>query len=269
MKTTNLLCALGALALPWAAPGAMINIPIMGVGSIDVKTNGDVPMGSDGDIKATFTHTHANFAAAAQAACMGGHFNWVNIVRNMPMPGSVPNHPDTMMPVTAPWVDPLPGGTFGGGFSDPADKLPFYYEEKDAIPSSPEFDGLPVTDQIDEMAKTLMFFDRPENQPNTMWEFETYLVCVSGAIGQMDDMRFSVVAGFKWKFNEDAMDMNSITNLMTLDTSNNAAINMDLNTIMDGYMMLQDWEAVMMVPGPGAATLLAVSGVLVMGRRRR
>lgn len=262
-----IVCVGGMVGLAGVTQAAVINIPIPGLGAISVQTNDDVTDGSNGDIKATFTHTKDSFAAAAEAACCGGHFNWLNIVRAMPTPGSVPNHPDTGMAVTSPWVDPLPGGTFGGGFNDPADKLPFYYDEKDGDPMTPGFQGIPLAPQISETNKTLMFFDRPENQPNTMWEFETYLTCVAGDIGQMDEMCFSVIAGFKWKFNESAADANSITNLMTLNLGDRTAINMDLNNIMDGYMMLQDWTVKNKVPAPGTMSLLAMAGLVAVRRR--
>ncbi len=263
-----IVCVGGVLGVTGLAHSAIINIPIAGLGSINILTNADVAGGSDGDIKATFTHTKDSFAAAADMAACGGHFNWLNIVRAMPTPGAVPNHPDTGNAVTSPWVDPLPGGTFGGGFNDPADKLPFYYDEKDGDPNTPGFQGIPLAPQISEANKTLMFFDRPENQPNTMWEFETYLTVVPGDIGQMDNMCFAVIAGFKWKFNESAGDVNSITNLMALNLGDRTAVNMDLNNIMDGYMMLQDWTVKNKVPAPGAMSLLAMAGLVATRRRR-
>ncbi len=244
----------------------MLDIDSMGmnIGEVTVLTNDDVPMGSNGDVKANFVHNQMNFAEAAEAA-WGGHFNWLNIVRSGTA-NTTPDDPDQpgQQQVGFPWVDPLPGGNLGFGFNLVDDMKPFYWSEENTE----------VADATNEGTNTFMFFDRPENDPNVMWNFETYLVAVPGPVGQMAAMTFHILGGFKWKFNENAMDENLITNLMEIPV-NAMTINAliaDINNVLDRHDAFEDWSVTSHIPEPTSLTLLGITALGFCGvriRRRR
>ena len=81
---------------------------VLPLGMLTVNTNADA--GVNGDVSASFT-----LNSGSPANFNGGHFNWLNIVET----GSPifrprdPTNPAQL--VNFPWVDPLDGGSFGGG----------------------------------------------------------------------------------------------------------------------------------------------------------
>lgn len=169
-----------------------------------------------GAILARFQHNKASNSEAAKAA-WGGHFQWVNIVT-----GETGDHPrdENGEEVKPPYIDPLPGRSsiFIG------DRLPFFWDEKDPIPSTPQFEGDTPNDadlDFGDGGKDGLpeFVDAPRGGADEMVEFETWLVAVPGDVGQMDSMEFHLLAGFKWKVNEGGADEGdeSIPLLMPLD----------------------------------------------------
>jgi hypothetical protein len=157
---------------------------VLTLGTLTVNTNGDA--GATGDTGALFTLT-----SGSPANFNGGHFNWLNIVES----GSANFRPrDPTNPaqrVNFPWVDPLDGGSFGFGFNDPADHLPFYWDEGAPLTA-------PLTNHIN--GNVLDFFDHPSSgTANTTADFDTYLVFVKGPIGQTANRTFDVLAGWDWK----------------------------------------------------------------------
>ena len=231
---------------PYKVVAATLDKPItvscMGqdVGNITINFDDDSTTPYTG-IEAKFTHTLANFNAAANQ-CWGGHFNWLNIVRDGTNVDQNPRNPFIFQDKNVeehamyPWVDPLSGGNLGFTYVPPApdDTLPFYWGEKP--PTATE-----VTDNI--MGNMFKFSDKPNlARPNfpegRMWNFETYLVSVPGAIGQMDNMTFHLLTGFKWKFTQGATrNNNTIMNVMPIATDAN-----DINNILKKKVMFMNME---------------------------
>lgn len=274
------------------------------LGTIDVWSDGMVPAGVDtpsdqigdgfsqefietgeaGTIFARFTHNRVSNDAAAEVA-WGGHFAWVNKVVNevgtgpvfdedgnqVNDPNNPPNDPDD------PYIDPLAGG----GSIDEADRLPFYWDHKDADPMTPGFQGIPRDeadvdfgfgpDGIPE------FIDMPADQADSMIEFETFLVAVPGNVAQMDDMFFHLLGGFRWKWHEGPVgfgegDDGFISMLMPIEIApaNIRDLIEDVNTALNrsGF---EQWRATShIIPEPLTASLgLMGLGGLAMSLRRR
>ena len=267
LGTLVFACLIGA-SYSYAATLGPVQIACQGVncGTVDVQTNADARAGTgvNGDITATFTAV-PSYAAAMAACC--GHFNWMNIV-TAGTANSTPQDPNNNANHAAfPWIDPADGGSFGFGFNDPADHLPFYYDEQ------PVVGGIQLAGQI--AGNVLNYFDHPQNAANVTWTFETYLVLIRGPVGQTDDKHFAPLMGWTWTFTENAAGNGqlAISNLALLTI--NAARITGINTALDAAQNnnFSAWDAIdaaSVCPEPGTVAMLFVGlGLLLIAKRQR
>jgi len=264
---TLLLLSVGCAALSQAATLGPLAVSCQGVacGNVNVATNTDAQAGAGvaGDISATFTAA-PNLAAAMLQCC--GHFNWMNIVISATA-NSTPQDPNNNANHAAtPWIDPADGGSFGFGFNDPADHLPFYYDEQPVAGG-----GIQLAGQI--AGNVLNYFDHPNNAANVTWTFETYLVLIRGNAGQTDDRHFTPLVGFTWVFTENATATGStITGLGALPI--NAARITSINNALAAPQNnnFNTWSAIsadQMCPEPGTVIMMFGGLALVTFRKFR
>jgi PEP-CTERM motif len=243
-----------------------VNCQAVNCGTVNVQTNADASGGTgvNGDITAQFNAVPSLMAAMAQCC---GHFNWMNIVVSGTA-NTTPQDPNNPANHAAfPWIDPADGGSFGFGFNDPADNLPFYYDEQ------PVVGGIPLAGQI--TGNTLNYFDHPSNAANVTWTFDTYLVLVAGAAGQTTDENFAPLVGFTWTFTENAAGNGQLAISGLAALTINAATLTSINNALDAPQNdnFGTWTAVnqsQICPEPGTeAMLLAGLGVFLLYQRRR
>jgi hypothetical protein len=263
---SGLLVVVLCLLLVASAEATMISedLTFLGPLTLTALTNadavGDGRTGNNGDILG-----RAILPFGVPTAFNGGHFNWLNVVRNGSAdfrPGDPRNRDN---PVNFPWIDPLSGGNIGptgrlpAPFDLPADTLPFYWDE--AAPNPTE-----VADHSN--GRTLFFNDHPTDPgiPNGTASFETYLIFDKGPIGQTAITTFDVLGGFRWTFTENAAGDGelAISNLgfIELTTALLSQLNSDLHQPYD----FPAWNA---VPEPESLVLLLVGLLFVVLMRPR
>jgi hypothetical protein len=238
------LTVLLAYAPPATGLSVDINCGGVKVGTLSVFDG--FPLGAE--FKATTT------LADAAKQCGEHHFNWYQVVASdnkQPLDAGG-------KPVTAPYVDPPPGGYLDSNPATPgnqtllADNLPWYWNEGPP-PAGKEFEaGTTLGEHTD--ATTLGFDDVPGGA-STDIVFKTWLVSLNA-----DSSFHSFHTGFTWHFSSTAQNIPKVDNVAFLTGPPTDA---EFKDITKSFATR--------VPEPGAmvTTLLGASALLGLGLRRR
>jgi hypothetical protein len=243
------ICSLASLVtlmvLAHASPATALSVDIncggVKVGTLTVFDG--FPLGAE--FKGSTT------LADAAKQCDEHHFNWYQVVisdNKQPLDAGG-------KPVTAPYVDPPPGGYVDGNPATPgnqpllADNLPWYWNEGPP-PAGKEFEaGTTLAEHTD--ATTLGFEDVPGGA-STDIVFKTWLVSLNA-----DSSFHSFHTGFTWHFSSTAANIPKVDGVAFLTA---APTDAEFKNITKNFATR--------VPEPGLTVLLGVSALLGLGVRR-
>ncbi len=172
------------------------------------------------------------------------HFNWYQVVVNAP-------HSEEMLGMSAPFVDPQPGG--GPAFGGWADNLPFYYDEQGETGT-----GYYLSDHT--TITTLDFGDRPANSRLETGEQLEFLTSLAGIRA---DGTWDVLYSFSWAsdYNGTAGGVDVFRSL-TLPTGGTGGV-------FDVSLDLQPWdlpvEVLQLMAGDGAQNVPEPATMLMLG----
>lgn len=245
LATKLFLVAILTFALCVPTSAAVINVNVMVQGFTGMQTIGTIApqTGTPTSDKITADFTFSN---SFKGGILDGWYNfrWVQVVTK-----EVAITPPLFPKI--PSIDPLPGQAIGGGRL--GDKLPYYDPET-------RVEGV-----------SSRFSDKPQLGAGESFKFDTFFVAEDITAGDFNGMKFSVLAGFKWKYTG-GTDVSSYGMEITIDAARITGIQSALNN-NDTF---KNWTALgpqtlKPCPEPASLTVFGFGTIWLVGwgRRRR